>query len=316
MKTKITELFGIKYPIVEGGMAWCSGWRLAAAISKKGCLGIIGAGSMTADVLQENIQKCKDELKDIPFGVNIPLFNPIAKDLIDITVESGVKIVVTSGGNPSLFTSYLKEKGCIVAHVVASLKFALKAEAAGVDAVIAEGFEAGGHNGKDELTTMVLIPELVSRLTVPVVAAGGISSGAAWLSAMSLGAEGVQIGTLFALSEESSAHENYKNYCIGLDDTSTMLALKKVSPTRLVKNDFFKEVISMEDNGATKEQLLEFLGKGRNRKGTFEGDISNEVSIGQCVCMIDSIKSISEIIDNLVSQYESAYRNLSNFALD
>jgi len=303
MKTRITELFGIELPVIEGGMAWCSGWRLAAAVSMKGGLGVIGAGSMKPDVLAENIDKCRKALGEKPFGVNIPLFNPYVKELIDVVVSKEVKIAITSGGNPSLYTSFLKEKGMVVAHVVASLKFALKAEEAGVDAVIAEGFEAGGHNGKDELTTMVLVPELVRKLNVPVVAAGGIASGSAWAAAMALGAEGVQIGTLFALSCESSAHENYKEYCAGLGDTSTMLALKKVSPTRLVKNSFYEKVASMEDAGATKEQLQEFLGRGRNRLGTFEGDMAEEVSIGQCVCMIDSIEPISDIIDHLVSEY-------------
>jgi len=303
MKTRITELFGIELPVIEGGMAWCSGWRLAAAVSMKGGLGVIGAGSMKPDVLAENIDKCRKALGEKPFGVNIPLFNPYVKELIDVVVSKEVKIAITSGGNPSLYTSFLKEKGMVVAHVVASLKFALKAEEAGVDAVIAEGFEAGGHNGKDELTTMVLVPELVRKLNVPVVAAGGIASGSAWAAAMALGAEGVQIGTLFALSCESSAHENYKEYCAGLGDTSTMLALKKISPTRLVKNSFYEKVASMEDAGATKEQLQEFLGRGRNRLGTFEGDIAEEVSIGQCVCMIDSIEPISNIIDHLLSEY-------------
>lgn len=303
MKTRITDLFGIELPVIEGGMAWCSGWRLAAAVSMKGGLGVIGAGSMKPDILAENIDKCRDALGNRPFGVNIPLFNPYVKELIDVIVSKKVGIVITSGGNPSLYTSLFKQQGMIVAHVVASLKFALKAEDAGVDAVIAEGFEAGGHNGKDELTTMVLIPELVGKLSVPVVAAGGIASGGAWAAAMALGAEGVQIGTLFALSKESSAHDAYKEYCVGLGDTSTMLALKKVSPTRLVRNAFFKQVASMEDSGATKEQLQEFVGRGRNRKGTFEGDTDDEVSIGQCVCMIDSIESISDIIDRLVREY-------------
>lgn len=310
MKTRITDLFGIELPIIEGGMAWCSGWRLAAAVSNKGGLGVIGAGSMKPDILAENIDKYREVLPDKPFGVNIPLFNPYVKELLDVIINKKVSIVVTSGGNPSLYTSYLKEHGMLVAHVVASLKFAMKAEDAGVDAVIAEGFEAGGHNGKDELTTMVLVPELVRKLHVPIVAAGGIVSGNTMAAAMALGAEGVQIGTLFALSQESSAHDKYKEYCIGLGDTSTMLALKKVSPTRLVKNSFYETVASMENSGATKEELQEFLGRGRNRKGTFEGDMSEEVSIGQCVCMIDAIESVSDIMDRLMDEYNQTIDRL------
>lgn len=304
MQTKITNLFGIQFPIISGGMVWCSGWKLAAAVSMSGGLGLIGAGSMHPEVLQEHIEKCKKALGTVPFGVNIPLFYPEIERVIDIILEQGVKIVFTSGGNPALYTARLKAGGCTVVHVVASVKFALKSEAAGVDAVVCEGFEAGGHNGRDEITTMVLVPQVASAVSIPVIAAGGIATGKGVLAALALGAEGVQMGTRFALAHESSAHINFKNLCITLGEGDTMLALKKLTPVRLIKNEFYKKVAEAESRGASAAELRELLGSRRSKHGIFEGELAEgELEIGQVTSMVRSIDSVQEIFDDIITEF-------------
>lgn len=303
MANRITELFEIDYPIVQGGMIWCSGWQLASAVSNAGGLGLIGGGSMYPDVFRENIRKCKAATSN-PFGVNIPLLYPQTDDLIEILLDEGVKIVFTSAGNPKKYTSFLKEKGVKVAHVVANSKFALKSQDAGVDAVVGEGFEAGGHNGIEETTTMSLIPQLNKVLDIPLIAAGGISGGRAMLAAMSLGSDGVQIGSLFAASSESSAHENFKNAIIKAKEGSTRLSMKKLVPVRLLENKFSKNVLQAEMRGANKEELSELLGRARAKKGMFEGDLDEgELEIGQVSAHIDKISTAEEIIDNLIKEY-------------
>lgn len=300
---QLCELLGIKYPIISGGMVWCSGWRLASAVSNSGGLGLIGAGSMHPEVLQEHICMCRDNTSN-PFGVNVPMLYPELDRIIDIIIKEKVPVVVTSAGNPKIYTPILKDSGAKVIHVISSSKFALKSQEAGVDAVIAEGFEAGGHNGKDETTTMSLIPLVKKKLNIPLIAAGGIATPSQVLAAIALGADGVQIGTRFALSKESSASENFKNICRGLPEGGTMLSLKALSPTRLVKNDFFEKVSIMESNGASKEELKEFLGKGRAKKGIFEGDLQNgELEIGQVASLIEKEESVSEIFDDIISEY-------------
>jgi len=264
MKNSICELFQIKYPIVQGGMIWCSGWELASAVSNAGGLGLIGSGSMYPEIFEEHVLKCK-KATDKPFGVNVPLLYPQTDEIVEIIVKHGIKIVFTSAGNPAKYTSYLKDKGITVVHVVANKKFASKAQAAGVDAIVAEGFEAGGHNGIEETTTMVLIPMLKQEIDIPIIAAGGIASGSSIFAALALGAEGVQIGSLFASSVESSAHENFKNQIISAGDGSTKLTLKSVVPVRLIKNDFFNEVAQAESKGASREELISLLGKGRSK---------------------------------------------------
>lgn len=305
MQNRITSLFGIKYPIVSGGMVWCSGWRLASAVSNAGGLGLIGAGSMYPEVLCEHIQKCK-AATDKPFGVNVPLMYPDVETIMDIIIEEGVKIVFTSAGNPKLWTKKLQEHGIKVAHVVSSSKFALKCEEAGVDAVVAEGFEAGGHNGREETSTMALIPQVNKVLSLPLIAAGGIATGGGMLAAFALGAEGIQMGTRFALTQESSASDEFKNLCIGLKEGDTMLSLKKVSPTRLIKNEFYQAVQAAEDRGATAEEIREILGRGRSKKGIFEGDlIEGELEIGQIASLIDDLPSVAGVIDEIINEYNN-----------
>lgn len=307
---KITKLFNIKYPIIQGGMIWCSGWELASAVSNDGGLGLIGSGSMYPEVLRDHIRKCKKATSK-PFGVNVPLLYPQTDDHIKIILEEGVKIVFTSAGNPKKYTSYLKEKGIKVVHVVANKKFALKCVEAGVDAIVAEGFEAGGHNGFEETTTMALIPQLRKVIDIPLIAAGGIGNGESMLAAMALGADGVQIGSLFAASLESSAHKNFKQQILKTSDGDTKLTLKQLVPVRLIKNKFLNEVEEAEKRGASKEELMELLGKGRARKGMFEGDIDEgEMEIGQVSSMIDDIKPVSEIVTKIMDEFMFAKNEL------
>lgn len=312
MSNRITSLFGIKYPIISGGMVWCSGWELASAVSNAGGLGLIGAGSMHPDNLRQHIRKCKSAT-DKPFGVNVPLMYPNVEEIIDIIIEEGVKVVFTSAGNPKTWTKKLKEHGIKVAHVVSSSKFALKCQEAGVDAVVAEGFEAGGHNGREETTTMVLIPQVSKSLTLPLIAAGGIGTGSGMLAAMALGAEGVQIGTRFALTEESSASDEFKKMCLELKEGDTLLSLKKVSPTRLVKNEFYKKVQEAEDRGASNEELRELLGRGRSKKGIFEGDlVDGELEIGQISSLIEDLPTAAKVIENIIDEFNHQLEKFKN----
>ena len=307
---RVTRLFGIKYPIISGGMVWCSGAKLAAAVSNTGGLGLIGAGSLKPDMLREHIIKCRELTKE-PFGVNVPLMSPYSKDQMEVIIEEKVPIVFTSAGNPQLWTETLHQHGIIVAHVVSSSKFALKAQQAGVDAVVAEGFEAGGHNGREETTTMVLVPAVKKVLDVPLIAAGGIATGAAMLASFALGAEGVQVGTRFAISSESSASPEFKALCTTLNEGDTMLSLKKISPTRLIKNKFFEQVDAAEQAGASKEELQEILGKGKAQQGIFLGDIENgELEIGQVCSIIRDIPTVKEIVDDMISEFESGLEAL------
>ncbi|HEY8402455.1 MAG TPA: DUF561 domain-containing protein [Cytophagaceae bacterium] len=304
MGDKITNLFGIKYPVVQAGMVWCSGWELASAVSNAGGLGLIGAGSMYPEVLREHIQKCKKATSN-PFGVNVPLLYPEIDKHIQIIIEEGVKIVFTSAGNPATWTSHLKSHGIKVVHVVSSVKFALKAQQAGVDAIVAEGFEAGGHNGREETTTFCLIPMVAAAVDIPVIAAGGIGSGRGVLAAFALGADGVQIGSRFAVSEESSAHLNFKNRIIQAGEGETVLTLKSVTPVRLIKNKFYESVKEAESRGATAEELKALLGKGRAKKGIFEGDLEEgELEIGQIAATIKDIKPAAAILQEIWSEYE------------
>lgn len=306
---RICELFGIQYPIISGGMVWCSGWRLASAVSNAGGLGLIGAGSMHPETLREHIRKCR-LATDKSFGVNIPLLYPEIETIIKIVIEEGVNIVFTSAGNPKTWTKHLQEKGIKVAHVVSSSKFAAKCEEAGVDAVVAEGFEAGGHNGREETTTMCLIPAVRKATSLPLIAAGGIASGEAILAAMTLGAEGIQAGTVFALTEESSAHQDFKNFCLQLKEGETFLSLKQLAPTRLVKNSFFKQVEEAEARGASAEDMKILLGKGRAKKGLFEGDLDEgELEIGQAVSSINKIQTVKDVMNGLVCDYNTALNN-------
>ncbi len=305
MDNRITSLFGVKYPIISGGMIWCSGWELASAVSNAGGLGLIGSGSMTPEVLREHIQKCK-KATDKPFGVNVPLIFRFAEEMMEIIMQEKVPVVFTSAGNPKTWTKRLQENGTKVAHVVSSTKFAIKCEEAGVDAIVAEGFEAGGHNGREETTTMVLIPQVRKAVSTPIIAAGGIASGEGMLAAFALGAEGIQMGTRFALSQESSANESFKNVCINLNEGDTMLALKKVVPTRLIKNDFYQKVEEAEVRGAQAEEIKEIVGHGRAKKGIFEGDLSNgELEIGQISSMIKSIPTVKCIIEEIIESYNT-----------
>ncbi|MFY0604144.1 MAG: nitronate monooxygenase [Flavobacteriaceae bacterium] len=304
MTNKITELFGIKYPIVQGGMIWVSGWKLASAVSNAGGLGLIGSGSMYPEVLREHIQKCK-KATDKPFGVNVPMLYPQIKEIMDIIVEEGVKIVFTSAGNPKTWTSFLKENGIIVVHVVSSVKFALKSELAGVDAVVCEGFEAGGHNGREETTTFTLIPMVKEALSVPVIAAGGIGSGRGMLAALVLGADGVQIGSRFAATIESSAHDNFKQTIINVKDGDTHLTLKELAPVRLVKNNFYNQVQELYQQNPTIDEIKELLGRARAKKGMFEGDLDNgELEIGQVAGLIHEIKSAKQVLEEIVVEFE------------
>lgn len=310
---KICKLLGIQYPIISGGMVWCSGWRLASAVSEAGGLGLIGAGSMHPETLREHIQKCKVATQK-PFGVNVPMLYPELDKIIDIIIEERVPVVVTSAGNPKTYTARLKEAGCKVLHVVASSKFAIKSEEAGVDAVIAEGFEAGGHNGKEETTTMCLIPEVVRKVNIPVIAAGGISHGDSMAAAIALGAEGVQLGTRFALTTESSASEEFKRLCRETGEGGTMLALKAISPTRLIKNAFYQQVAEAEARGAGIEEMKALQGKGRAKRGIFEGDLSEGMlEIGQCVSLTTKEESVKEVFAELIEGYKLAVAKLANF---
>lgn len=300
---RICDLFGIKYPIIQGGMVWCSGWRLAAAVSNAGGLGLLGAGSMHPETLREHIRKMK-AATDKPWGVNVPLMYPEIDRLMGIIVEEGVRIVFTSAGSPKKFTPMLHQAGIKVAHVVSSSLFARKCEEAGVDAVVAEGFEAGGHNGREETTTMVLIPQVRQAVDLPLIAAGGIGSGRAFAAARMLGAEGVQIGTLFALAAESSASEAFKRKCVSLSEGDTMLCLKKISPTRLVKNSLYDKVAEAEARGAEADELREIIGKAASKRGIFEGDTDNgELEIGQIASAVDEVIPAGEVIGRLVSEY-------------
>ena len=306
MENRICNLFGIKYPIISGGMVWCSGWRLASAVSNNGGLGLIGSGSMHPETLREHIQKTK-LATDKPFGVNIPLFYPELETILNIIAEEKVPIVFTSAGSPKKYTAWLKERGIIVAHVIASSAFALKCEEAGVDAIVAEGFEAGGHNGREETTTMTLIPAVRKVSSLPLMAAGGIGTGEAILAAMALGADGVQIGSRFAISEESSAHPDFKKLVTGLTEGDTKLALKKVAPVRLIKNEFFQAVNKLEQEGADGSELRVLLGRGRAKKGMFEGDlVEGELEIGQVSSIISEILPVETIMKNLIAEYQQA----------
>ncbi len=310
MNNRITSLFGIKYPIISGGMVWCSGWRLASAVSNAGGLGLIGAGSMHPETLREHIQKCK-AATDKPFGVNVPLMYPEIEAIMDIIISEGVKIVFTSAGNPKLWTKKLQDNGIKVAHVISSSKFALKCEEAGVDVVVAEGFEAGGHNGREETTTMVLIPQVRKSISIPLIAAGGIGTGSAMLAAFALGAEGIQMGTRFALTQESSASKEFKELCISLKEGDTILSLKKLSPTRLIKNDFYNTVQEAEDRGATAEEIRGILGRGRAKKGIFEGDLSEgELEIGQVSSLIQDLPTAADVVNSVIEEYNAKVENM------
>ena len=312
MQNKITQLFNIKYPIIQGGMIWVSGWKLASAVSNAGGLGLIGAGSMYPDILREHIQKCK-KATDKPFGVNVPMLYPDIEKIMEIIIEEGVKIVFTSAGNPKTWTSFLKEKGITVVHVVSSVKFALKAEAAGVDAVVCEGFEAGGHNGREETTTLTLIPMVKQEVKIPVISAGGIGSGRGMLAAMVLGADGVQIGSRFAATIESSAHDNFKRTIVAVKDGGTQLTLKELAPVRLVKNKFYNEVQDLYQKHPSIEQIKELLGRARAKKGMFEGDLEDgELEIGQIAGIIHDIKSAKEVIEEIVTEYEEVKLSITN----
>ena len=313
MENKITNLLKIKYPIIQGGMVWCCGWRLASAVSNNGGLGLLGAGSMTPDLLREHIIKCK-AATDKPFGVNVPLIYQEIEGIMKVILEENVKVVFSSAGNPKTWTKQLKEQGITVVHIVSSSKFARKAEEAGADAIVAEGFEAGGHNGKEETTTMALIPQVRKATGLPLIAAGGIATGAGMLAAMSLGADGVQIGTRFALSEESSASPQFKKRCTELQEGDTLLSLKKLSPTRLVKNPFFDRIKEAEDRGASAEELLQLLGRGRSKLGIFEGDLTEgELEIGQVASMINQIEPVETIMKEIVEEYNHCQENLIRF---
>ncbi|MFV8333793.1 NAD(P)H-dependent flavin oxidoreductase [Flavobacterium sp. XS1P32] len=310
---KITTLFKIKYPIVQGGMIWNSGYKLASAVSNAGGLGLIGAGSMYPEVLREHIQKCKKATSK-PFGVNVPMLYPNIEEIMKIIVDEGVKIVFTSAGNPKTWTAYLKENGITVVHVVSSSVFALKAQDAGVDAIVAEGFEAGGHNGREETTTLALIPIVKEKITIPLIAAGGIATGRAMLATMILGADGVQVGSRFAASIESSAHDNFKETILNVKEGDTQLTLKELAPVRLIKNKFYQDVQQLYEKGPSKEELLELLGRARAKRGMFEGDlIEGELEIGQVAGLIHDIKSAASIIEEMITDFESAKREVNNF---
>ena len=312
---RISKIFGIKYPIIQGGMVWCSGWRLASSVSNHGGLGLIGSGSMYPDVLRQHIQKCK-KATDKPFGVNIPLLYPNVEEHLKIIIEEKVGIVFTSAGNPKKYTSFLQENGIIVAHVIANKKFALKCLKAGVDVIVAEGFEAGGHNGIEEITTMCLIPIIRDIVDIPLIAAGGISSGKSMLAAMILGADGVQIGSRFAASNESSAHEKFKQEIINANEGDTELTLKELTPVRMMKNKFYDTIQEAYVNNASKEELAILLGKGRAKRGMFEGDLINgELEIGQISAHINDIKPVSEIMSELVQEYDFILSNIDDYKI-
>ncbi|MCD8268777.1 MAG: nitronate monooxygenase [Parabacteroides sp.] len=311
---RICNLFGIEHPIVQGGMVWCSGWRLASAVSNAGGLGLLGAGSMHPEVLREHIRKCR-AATDKPFGVNVPLMYPEIEILMNILVEEGIKIVFTSAGSPKKWTPFLKEHGMTVVHVVSSSLFAAKCEEAGVDTIVAEGFEAGGHNGREETTTLCLIPAVRRATSLPLLAAGGIGTGDAMLATFALGAEGIQIGTRFALTQESSAHENFKQLCLGLNEGDTKLLLKKLSPTRLVKGGFTSAVEEAEARGASVEEMRELLGKGRAKKGIFEGNLGEgELEIGQVAALFRKQETVAEVMKDITDSYQRALNRLKDGA--
>ena len=313
MTNKITSLFNIKYPIIQAGMIWNSGWRLASAASNSGILGLIGAGSMYPDVLREHIQKCK-AATDKPFGVNVPMLYPNIEEIMDIIVEEDVKIVFTSAGNPKTWTKWLQDRDIIVVHVVSSVKFAIKAEAAGVDAIVAEGFEAGGHNGRDETTTLTLIPMVKEQLSIPLIAAGGIATGKAMLATMVLGADAVQVGSRFVASEESSAHQAFKQVVVDAKEGDTQLTLKELAPVRLIKNKFYNDLQELYKTGPTTEQLKELLGRARAKRGMFEGDLEDgELEIGQISGLIHDIKPVAEIVDEMVVEFNEAKIQVNSF---
>ena len=316
MQNKITQLFGIQYPIVQAGMVWNSGWKLASAASNSGILGLIGAGSMYPDVLRTHIQKCKQATTK-PFGVNVPMLYPNIEELMGIIVEEGVKIVFTSAGNPKTWTSWLKERGIIVVHVVSSLKFALKAQEAGVDAIVAEGFEAGGHNGRDETTTLTLIPMVRTKITIPLLAAGGIATGNGMMAAMALGADGVQIGSRFVASKESSAHDAFKKAVLLAKEGDTQLTLKELAPVRLLKNKFYQDLQAVYKTSPTPEDLKHILGRARAKRGMFEGDLEEgELEIGQISGLIDEIASVSEIVDSILTEFKACQARISTINLN
>ena len=309
---RICKLFGIKYPIIQGGMVWCSGWRLASAVSNAGGLGLLGAGSMHPEVLREHIRKCR-AATDKPFGVNVPLMYPEIENLMNLMVEEGVKIVFTSAGSPQKWTPFLKEHGITVVHVVSSSLFAVKCEEAGVDAIVAEGFEAGGHNGREETTTLCLIPAVRRATSLPLMAAGGIGTGDAMLATFALGAEGVQIGTRFALTAESSAHENFKQLCLSLNEGDTKLLLKKLAPTRLVKGSFTTAVEEAEARGASVEEMRTLLGKGRAKKGMFEGNLEEgELEIGQVAALFRKEETVAEVMEEIITGYRQSLGRLKD----
>ena len=311
MTNRITELFDIKYPIIQAGMIWNSGWRLASAVSNAGGLGLLGAGSMYPDVLKEHIIKCK-KATNKPFGVNVPMLYPNIEEIIEIIISEGVKIVFTSAGNPKTHTARLKEHGITVVHVVSSVKFALKAQEAGVDAVVAEGFEAGGHNGREETTTFTLIPMVKEQLDIPLIAAGGIANGRGMLAAMVLGADGVQVGSRFVASEESSSHRAFKQMVVNAKEGDTLLTLKELAPVRMLKNKFFSEVMELYTTNPTKEQLKELLGRARAKRGMFEGDLEDgELEIGQIAGLIHDIKPAAQIVEEMVSEFNLAKKQVS-----
>ncbi|CAM3392128.1 nitronate monooxygenase [Empedobacter stercoris] len=313
MDTNITKLFAIKYPIIQGGMIWNSGWRLASAVSNAGGLGLIGAGSMYPDVLREHIKKCKAATNH-PFGVNVPMLYPNIEEIMQIIVEEGVKVVFTSAGNPKTWTEILKKEGITVTHVISSTKFALKSQEAGVDAVVAEGFEAGGHNGREETTTLCLIPNVKRQIDIPLIAAGGIGTGSQILAAFALGADGVQIGSRFAATQESSANQAFKEVIVSAKEGDTQLTLKELAPVRLIKNEFYNQVQQKYQQGTTAEELKELLGRGRSKKGMFEGDLVNgELEIGQVSALIDSIPTVQEVFDDLILGFNQAKENILRF---
>ncbi|TDI71183.1 MAG: nitronate monooxygenase [Bacteroidetes bacterium] len=313
MQNRITELFGIQYPIIQAGMIWNSGWRLASAVSNSGGLGIIGAGSMYPEVLGEHIIKCK-KATDHPFGVNVPMLYPNLEEIIEIIIEEGVKIVFTSAGNPKIYTSKLKDNGITVVHVVSSVKFALKAQEAGVDAIVAEGFEAGGHNGRDETTTLTLIPMVKEQIKIPIIAAGGIATGRGMLAVMVLGADGVQVGSRFVASEESSAHRSFKNVVVNAKEGDTKLTLKELAPVRMIRNKFYEDIAELYKTGPSVEQLQELLGRTRAKRGMFEGDLKEgELEIGQISGLIHEIKPAAIIIEEMMAEFEVARNDVAMY---
>jgi enoyl-[acyl-carrier protein] reductase II len=313
MQNRITELFNIKYPIIQAGMIWASGWKLASTVSNSGGLGIIGAGSMYPEILREHIQKCK-KATNKPFAVNVPMLYPDVDKVMEIIIEEGVQIVFTSAGNPKTWTKHLQSHGIKVVHVVSSVKFALKSQEAGVDAVVAEGFEAGGHNGRDETTTFTLIPMVKEQIKIPLIAAGGIATGRGMLAAMVLGADAVQIGSRFVTSNESSSHINFKNKVVEAKEGDTQLTLKELAPVRLMKNKFFFEIQSLYQKAPTKEELIDLLGRARAKKGMFEGDMEDgELEIGQIAGLIHEIKPAAEIVQEIVTEFEAAKQQVASF---